>query len=53
MSLNSITEIRDNGIPKIKQGTLAYDQFWQEQFKYCRDGITCGNTKISGELYFY
>lgn len=53
MSLNSITEVRDKGIPKFAPGSLAHEQFWTQEFNYCTNGIGCGNFYIPGELYFY
>lgn len=38
---------------KALKGTRAYYDFWDNEIKKCREGVTIGNLTIPGEYYFY
>lgn len=50
--------VHDNKIKKyiktLEPGTLSYNDFWEEQDYYCKNGFTPkGMSKITGKHYFY
>ena len=36
-----------------RMGTKAYSEFWNEQYKRCRDGMTVNGYTITGPHYYY
>jgi len=38
---------------KALEGTHAYNEFWDEETKRCKEGYTIGDISITGNFYFY
>lgn len=38
---------------EYRRGTKAYTEFWKEQYRRCRDGMTVNNYTITGDHYFF
>lgn len=46
--------IKNNGIyTKSLPGTKTFNDFWDEEWDKCINGVTIGNTKVTGVHYFY
>lgn len=44
---------RSGGHPKLKVGSKAYDDYWDEQEEYILNGFTIGGETISGAFYHW
>lgn len=45
---------RKNGkYTNLIPGTFAHRQYWEEEFRRCRDGYTVGKYTLTGENYFW
>jgi len=43
----------DSSVDKAVTKTVAYEQWWDEQFEYCINGYTTGGIYIPGRFYYY
>lgn len=49
----SQTFLRTGHYTQYKPGTKAYADFWNEQYKRCRNGMTVNGYTITGDNYFF
>lgn len=52
--LEARTTFEKQGVyTKALEGTFAFNQFWQEETRKCKEGVTIGDFNIPGTMYFY